>query len=44
MLLPVTTLLRAIGYEQDKDILQIFEWEGLFFVLMNLRYSSYSRM
>lgn len=21
--LPVTTLLRAIGYEQDKDILQI---------------------
>ena len=23
--LPVTTLLRAIGYEQDKDILQIFD-------------------
>lgn len=23
--LPVTTLLRAIGYENDKDILEIFE-------------------
>lgn len=23
--LPLTTLLRAIGYESDKDILQIFD-------------------
>jgi len=23
--LPVTTLLRAIGYESDKDILEIFD-------------------